>query len=288
MSTELAIATQGSGLLMPVAEIQEAVQRRNMIAAYVRTMKEGEDYGVIPGTRGKPTLFKQGAENLTSFFGLVPDLITTESIIDFDGSGAGNGEGLIYYEVRCDLYRNGTKVGSGTAVCSSREKKYRYRNEWIKGQKQQVINLDIADIANTVKKMADKRALVAATLIATGASAHFTQDVEDMADVTIEATPVKPAPKKDEPKITDNQRKRLHALGNTLYGKDAWEQKRAELVAAATKNQFTSASHLTEAQAQKLIDGMDKKLQEGQQTLVNGAQDDRLPDGEVLEGEVVI
>jgi hypothetical protein len=40
-------------------------------------------------------------------------------------------------------------------------------------------NFDTADVANTVLKMADKRALVAATLIATGLSEYFTQDIED-------------------------------------------------------------------------------------------------------------
>lgn len=43
----------------------------------------------------------------------------------------------------------------------------------------QVKNPDVADLANTILKMADKRALVAATLIATGLSEYFTQDVED-------------------------------------------------------------------------------------------------------------
>jgi hypothetical protein len=38
---------------------------------------------------------------------------------------------------------------------------------------------DIADVVNTIQKMAQKRALVAATLIATSASEFFTQDVED-------------------------------------------------------------------------------------------------------------
>lgn len=40
-------------------------------------------------------------------------------------------------------------------------------------------NPDIADVVNTIQKMAQKRALVAATLIATSASEFFTQDVED-------------------------------------------------------------------------------------------------------------
>lgn len=44
----------------------------------------------------------------------------------------------------------------------------------------QVDNPDIAEIINTIDKMAQKRALVAATLIAVGASEVFTQDLEDM------------------------------------------------------------------------------------------------------------
>jgi hypothetical protein len=40
-------------------------------------------------------------------------------------------------------------------------------------------NPEIADIVNTIQKMAQKRALIAATLIATSASEFFTQDVED-------------------------------------------------------------------------------------------------------------
>jgi hypothetical protein len=42
-----------------------------------------------------------------------------------------------------------------------------------------VPNPDVADVVNTIQKMAQKRALVAATLIATSASEFYTQDVED-------------------------------------------------------------------------------------------------------------
>jgi len=42
-----------------------------------------------------------------------------------------------------------------------------------------VPNPDVADLVNTIQKMGQKRALVAATLIATSASEFFTQDVED-------------------------------------------------------------------------------------------------------------
>ena len=48
-------------------------------------------------------------------------------------------------------------------------------------------NADIADVINTVLKIAQKRAYIAATLSATNASEYFTQDLEDFVDVTAEA-----------------------------------------------------------------------------------------------------
>ncbi|HYE15916.1 MAG TPA: hypothetical protein VD968_15850 [Pyrinomonadaceae bacterium] len=44
-----------------------------------------------------------------------------------------------------------------------------------------VFNPDIADQVNTIQKMAQKRSLIAATLLAVNASEFFTQDVEDFA-----------------------------------------------------------------------------------------------------------
>lgn len=46
-------------------------------------------------------------------------------------------------------------------------------------QEGKVPNDDVFTLVNTLDKMAQKRALVAAVLVATGASAYFTQDVED-------------------------------------------------------------------------------------------------------------
>jgi hypothetical protein len=52
-----------------------------------------------------------------------------------------------------------------------------------------IFNPDIADQVNTIQKMSQKRALVAATLLAVNASEFFTQDVEDMLTI-----PTPPAP----------------------------------------------------------------------------------------------
>jgi hypothetical protein len=67
----------------------------------------------------------------------------------------------------------------------------------------EVKNPDIAEMVNTILKMAEKRALVAAILIGANASEWFTQDIEDFVDGTFEVMPPaqvsKPAPVEPEP-----------------------------------------------------------------------------------------
>jgi hypothetical protein len=68
--------------------------------------------------------------------------------------------------------------------------KYSNGDATIEGQTVgRIFNPDIADQVNTIQKMSQKRALVAATLLAVNASEFFTQDVEDMM-----ALPTQPAP----------------------------------------------------------------------------------------------
>jgi hypothetical protein len=72
-----------------------------------------------------------------------------------------------------------------------------------------VANDRVADLANTILKMADKRAMVAAVLNTTGVSDLFTQDVEDAGEMddeerarmeaSREVAPAKPVHKDDSP-----------------------------------------------------------------------------------------
>jgi hypothetical protein len=62
-------------------------------------------------------------------------------------------------------------------------------------------------------------------------------------------------------RLTAGQLRRLHALGTEVYGKANWDTKRLELVQAVTKGAAASASHLTPAEAAKLITGLEDKLQ---------------------------
>lgn len=65
-----------------------------------------------------------------------------------------------------------------------------------------VLNPDIADQVNTIQKMSQKRALIAATLLAVNASEFFTQDMEDYIDAEFtakEAPATPPEPKREQP-----------------------------------------------------------------------------------------
>lgn len=298
-----ALAVPEPSYFMPIVAVEQAIQRRKMVEGFAKSvMIAGTDYGEIPGTGqgkkgednyrpGKNVLLKPGAEKLASFFGMVPDFTVMHAILDFDGAGEGNGEALLYYRIRCDLYRSGVKVGSGDASCSSRESKYRWRNAQrvcpncgqaaiIKGKEEygggwlcfkksggcgakfgdadqsivgqavgRVPNADIADLDNTILKMAEKRALIAATLIATNVSDFFTQDMEDFADVDSTARyvaePAQEQPKAaapEPPSLTSTPAfKRMHALGREVLGEDWRNGTGRDLLKSVTGKESTKA-----------------------------------------------
>jgi hypothetical protein len=215
---ELDIVQRQDGPIMSVtisagASTTELAQRARLIdETYRKIMKRDVHFGVIPGTSGKPSLLKAGAEKLLSLFNLgAMNPVIKETLLP---------EGHREYRITIDIkhYPTDRLVGCGIGLCSTMESKYRYRNvadfevtgeviprdakekkkeyrqkgygmklvdgswEWVKyGDSEKSENPDIADQYNTVLKMAVKRALVAGTLVVTGASDIFTQDVEDFA-----------------------------------------------------------------------------------------------------------
>ncbi|WP_427340945.1 hypothetical protein, partial [Caloranaerobacter sp. DY30410] len=174
---------QVAGTMQKIARFQAVIQK---------TLKKNHDYGVINGT-SKPTLLKPGAEKILMLMGLTSEYDIIEKIEDYE-------KGIFAYTIKCTLYKNGQKITEGVGSCNSREDKYRWR--WVTEKdlpigidkstlksktdsygriKYRVENDDICSIANTILKMAKKRAQIDATLTVASLSEIFTQDVEDIA-----------------------------------------------------------------------------------------------------------
>lgn len=174
-------------ILAQVRTVQEVMQS---------VMKEGTHYGkVTTGDKAKPSLWKPGAEILCAMFRIadayrVEDLSTEDSI---------------RYRITCvgKHQTTGIIMGEGVGECSSDEAKYkwvrtysqkefdatpnnrrRYDFYWDKSAREEKqvmqVRTEIADVANTILKMAAKRAKIAMTLNVTAASDIFSQDLEDL------------------------------------------------------------------------------------------------------------
>jgi hypothetical protein len=159
-------------------------------------MKNGVHYGVIPGTP-KPTMYQPGADVLNVTFRITPKIKQIEDLSHADE---------IRYRITVEGVHqiSGDVLSEGVGECSSNEEKYRYRKavcaeEWTetaadlrrekwskdkqgKGYKTKQVRTSPADVANTVLKMAVKRAKVAMTISATAASDVFAQDLEDLSE----------------------------------------------------------------------------------------------------------
>lgn len=185
MNTEVAVIEQRAATLT-ASQVRGHVQLIQQVMESV--MKEGVHYGVIPGT-DKPTLLKAGAEVLMSTFRIAVD----PQIEDLSSADE------MRYRIRCigTHQTSGIVMGAGIGECSSNEEKYKWKRtynrkefdatpedrrriKYGKDYEIQQIRTEPADVANTILKMAKKRALVDFTLTALAASDIFAQDLEDM------------------------------------------------------------------------------------------------------------
>jgi hypothetical protein len=189
MTSELAVINE------PLSAMEVRAQVNLIQEVMQSVMKDGTHFGKIPGAGEKPTLFKAGAEKLASTFRLAVEPIVEE---------LSHGD---EYRIRiiARITEMGTErfLGSGVGEASSSESKYMWRaavcpeeweatpesqrrEKWNKGYQnkpawsQKQVRMNVADVANTVLKMAKKRAMVDGILTVTGASDIFTQDIEEL------------------------------------------------------------------------------------------------------------
>lgn len=202
------------GLTLSTAQVIERTKRIREVMEAV--MKRDVHYGVIPGTP-KPTMYQPGADVLNVTFRIAPKIAAVDDLSTSDE---------VRYRVTVQGVHQMTSevLAEGLGECSSNEEKYRWRKaiceeewnetatdrrreKWSKGRqgdkpwKQKQVRTSPADVANTVLKMAVKRAKVAMTISATAASDVFAQDLEDLSDELREhlseeqqSTPAPPQP----------------------------------------------------------------------------------------------
>jgi len=167
--------------------VTDLTQRMQHVQAVIKqVMRENVHYGVIPGTK-KKTLLKEGSEILLNTFHIsvdpeVEDLSTDD---------------VVKYRVRCVGRHIGSDniVGYGLGMCSSNEDKYKWRRpvcdeefedtpadrrriKYATGNggrvfKNKQIRTNPEEVANTVLKMAKKRAQIDLTLTCLAASDSF-------------------------------------------------------------------------------------------------------------------
>lgn len=214
--TELT-ARPTSGLALSFGEMTMRVAQVDQF--YRDVMQDGTDYGKIPGT-DKPTLYQPGAQMLDQIFGYSPRFeILPASVLDWqrpipffhyvvmcrlislrtsetvaEGIGSCNSYEDKYRwrnskrvcpDCKAEAIIKGKQEYGGGWLCFKRNNgcgaKFRDGDSAIEGQQAgRVENEDTASLENTISKMAQKRAHIAATLNATGASRIFTQDIEDL------------------------------------------------------------------------------------------------------------
>jgi hypothetical protein len=181
-----------SALLADSMSVDDVVKHMELMReAMKRVMVKNEDYRSFgndeKGREKKPTLQKPGAEKLCVLFRLAPSFETREC---YDGKH-------LTVSSRCTLshINSGKIVGSGNGMCSTKENNYAK----LKVGGKYIDHPDLPSIYNTVTKMADKRSLVAAVLVATAASSMFTQDMGDdeKPEDHHEEAPKPPAPTKE-------------------------------------------------------------------------------------------
>ena len=227
-------------------ELQLALQKIGAFQELVRTqLQEGRDYGTIPGAGNRKVLLKPGAEKITVLLGLRSRFEIVGKVEDFEA-------GFFAYMVKCSLIApNGEVVTEGLGQANTKERRY--------------VRQDAFTLANTVLKMARKRALVDAALTVGSLSDVFTQDLEDMEGIAIEE-PVSlhgsaqqivtvQAQAAGEGLATDNQRKAIFAISRKAGMTD--EELKALVVERYGK---ASTRELTRHEASELIESLDSTV----------------------------
>lgn len=209
------------------SSIPELVETVNAVdEAKKAIMLEKRDFMTIPGCK-QPSLLKPGAEKLLKLFNLGCRFFPIEEIQDHDReyeyqkivwanrqktTKPESAKGWYFYKYRAELFdiASGTVVGDGYATCSSNERP--------------------DQPANTIIKMAQKSAMIAAVLITCNASGLFTQDVEDLRPSDNQQSPQRGSQREYKPsEPTPDGNPRYASEKQVKFAKDLFTKHKANM-----------------------------------------------------------
>jgi len=259
----LSIIDQGD-----MVSFKQTMQKINQWQSLVQqNLKKDKDYGIIPGT-SKPTLYKPGAEKIVMLGKLRSTFDILDETKDYEKE-------FFQFEIRWNLWAGENLICQGVGLCSSKEDKYRYR--WVSEKKlpsnikkdnlvyrvktgqygdykqYRIENEDICSIANTILKIAKKRALIDAALLVGSLSELFTQDVEDLPaeylgnDKPAEKAKSKPVPKKEDTDFATQPQVTLiktQIVGSHLFDPDKYVKDKSIVDLLKTGMTKTKASEI--------------------------------------------
>lgn len=257
---QVALTTYRPTLVLEPTEARELVTQIKELQRSVLVPKV--DYDKIPGT-GKdaaPVLLKPGAERLLQVFGLGHRVERIEVDPDPDGGHWG-----VWYKctvTKVLLDGREITVSSCEGYASYDEDKFwdgvyegRYPNRKKVGTKKSPWN--------TVIKMAQKRAMVGATLTATATSGLFTQDMEDYYHEHPREEPPREyaEPANTEAPVTRAQITKIQ----TMFGKLGIDDRDAKLAicSAIVSRELGSSKDLTMGEAHQVIEELERREREG-------------------------
>lgn len=264
--------------------VVEIRQRVNLVQEVMQNiMKRDTHYGTIPGTP-KPTLYKPGAEVLCVTFRIAQEY----KIEDLSSDGHAR------YRVTCigRHQTTGITLGEGVGECSSGEEKYKWRGAACKaeldytpenmrrkkfyknGNSVDQIRTEPADLANTILKMACKRAMIAMTLNVTAASDIFTQDIEDIPEELRTEEAGQPA---TDPELTVKWVKMASGATNAEALTEIWQAGVKEIQAAKDMTTYAAFKAAVGARGEVLKKDQAKPEPEQQAPQPEASDEDDVP-----------
>ena len=264
---------------LTVTDLKTQIQTIQKVLTEV--MIKGTHYDKVKGCGDKMTLLKPGAEIIMVTFRIGARLEVTDL--------SGIDERRYRVVAKGFFITDGNPIGEGIGECSTAEKKYNWReslcddeyNDTQEDRRQSVyqkewgykagqfniikvkqIRTNPPDIANTVLKMAKKRAIVDLCLSTTACSDMFTQDLEEEIEINAETATAtaekgeqKPENKAVNP-ISEAQAKRLFAITSSQSSKHNQEELKNHLW---EKYGVTSSREIDKANYQAICDWVEGK-----------------------------